>query len=177
MLQVATARLGITHWTEFLYFAQTLAALGLVLGLALGHSHFKIRAVRLLILGYSLILIPWQLTMAIEDDLLSARLASVGGRLYFSLVQFFQRQPVEDGLLFVAFISTLVWFISIASGYWWARHGNYLAAVLPGAIFTLVIHLYDQIYVSRIWFLAAYLLFAILLLGHQYYLKNRELLA
>lgn len=174
MLQVATARLVITRWTEFLFFAQTLAALGLMLGLALGYSHFKRRAVRLLTLGYSIVIIPWQLTLAIDDDLLSARLASVGGRLYFSLVQFFQREPVQDGLLFVAFISTLVWFLSIASGYWWARHGNYLVAVLPGGIFILVIHLYDQIYNRRIWLLAVYLLLAMLLLGHQYYLKNRE---
>jgi transglutaminase-like putative cysteine protease len=174
MLQVATARLVITRWTEYLFFAQTLAALGLMLGLALGHSHFKRRAVVLLTLGYSIIIIPWQLTLAIDDELLSARLASVGGRLYFSLVQFFQREPVQDGLLFVAFISLVVWFISIASGYWWTRHENYLAAILPGGIFTLVIHLYDQINNGRIWLLAVYLLLAILLLGHQYYLKNRE---
>jgi transglutaminase-like putative cysteine protease len=174
MLQVATARLVITRWTEFLFFAQTLAALGLILGLALGHSHFKRRAVILLTLGYSIIIIPWQLTLAIDDELLSARLASVGGRLFFSLVQFFQREPVQDGLLFVAFISLVVWFLSIASGYWWTRHENYLAAVLPGGIFILVIHLYDQIYNSRTWLLAVYLLLAMLLLGHQYYLKNRE---
>jgi len=174
MLQVATARLVITRWTEFLFFAQTLAALGLILGLALGFSHFKRRAVILLTLSYSVMLIPWQLTLVIEDELLSARLASVGGRLYFALVQFFQREPVQDSLLFVAFISTLVWFLSIASGYYWTRHENYLAAVLPGGIFTLVIHLYDQAYSSRIWLLAVYLLFAMLLLGHQYYLRNRE---
>jgi hypothetical protein len=169
MLQVATARLVITRWTDYLFFAQTLAALGLILGLALGFSHFKRRAVILFTLGYSVILIPWQLTLVIEDELLSARLASVGGRLYFALVQFFQREPVQDGLLFVAFISTLVWFLSIASGYYWMRYENYLVAVLPGGVFTLVIHLYDQFYTSRIWVLAAYLLFAMLLLGHQYY--------
>jgi transglutaminase-like putative cysteine protease len=174
MLQTATARLLITRWTDFLFFAQTLAVLGLILGLALGYSHFKRRAVIILTLGYSLMLIPWQLTMAINDELLSARLASVGGRLYFSLIQFFQRQPVDDGLLFVAFISTLVWFLSLVSGYWWTRYQNYLVAVLPGGVFILVIHLYDQFYGNRVWFLAAYLLFAILLLGRQYYLKNRE---
>ncbi len=174
MLQVATARLVVTRWTDFLFFAQTLAALGMILGLALGYSNFKRRAVVLLTLGYSVTLLPWQLTVAIDDELLSTRLASVGGRLYFALVQFFQREPVEDGLLFVAFISILVWFLSLASGYWWARHENYLVAVLPGGVFTLVIHLYDQYYYSRIWLLAVYLLFSLLLLGYQYYLKNRE---
>ncbi len=174
MLQAATARLVVTGWTDFLFFAQTLGVLGLILGLALGYSHFKRRAVVLLTLGYSLILIPWQLTIAINDELLSARLASVGGRLYFSLIQFFQREPVGDGLLFVAFITTLVWFLNVISGYWWTRYENYLVAVLPGGVFILVIHLYDQFYGSRVWLLAVYLLFAMLLLGRQFYLKNRE---
>lgn len=174
MLQVATARLVITRWTDYLFFAQTLAALGLFLGLALGFSHFKRRAVILLTLGYSIVLIPWQLTLIVEDELLSARLASVGGRLWFGLVQFFQREPVQEGLLFVTFISTLVWFLSIVSGYYWTRYENYLAAVLPGGIFTLVIHMYDQYFSGRIWLLAVYLLLAILLLGHQNYMKNRE---
>ena len=101
MMQAATARLVITEWTEFLFFTQTLAALGLALGLALGYSTFKRRAVILIALGYSLMLLPWQMTLAIDDELLSSRLASVGGRLYFALVQFFQREPVEDNLLFV----------------------------------------------------------------------------
>lgn len=174
MLQAATARLVVTSWTEFLFFAQTLAALGLFIGLALGHSYFKRRSVIILTLGYSVILIPWQLTIAIEDALLSERLASVAGRLFFSLVEFFQREPVEDGLLFVAFISTLVWFLSLASGYWWTRHNNYLAAILPGGVFILVIHLYDQFFSSRIWILAIYVLLALLLLGRLYYLNNRE---
>ena len=85
MLQVATARLVVTQWTDFLFFSQTLAALGLSLGLALGYSYFKRKTVFWLALGYSVMLIPWQLTLAIEDDLLSGRLASVGGRLFFSI--------------------------------------------------------------------------------------------
>ena len=174
MLQVATARLVVTRWTDFLFFVQTLAALGLLLGLALGHSQFKRKSILLLALGYSVMLIPWQLTLAIEDALLSERLASVGGRLFFSLTQFFQREPVEDGLLFVAFISTLIWFLSLASGYWWTRHNNYLAAVLPGGVFILTIHLYDQLFSSRTWIVAIYILLALLLLGRLYYLKNRE---
>lgn len=174
MLQAATARLVVTEWTQFLFFTQTLAPLGLILGLALGYSIFKRRAVILLALGYSIMLLPWQMTLAIDDELLSSRLASVGGRLYFALVQFFQRQPVEDNLLFVAFISLVIWIISLVSGYWWARHENYLVAVLPGGIFILVIHLYDQFFNARIWFLALYLFFAMVLLGQSYYLKNRE---
>ncbi|MFL7867702.1 MAG: DUF4129 domain-containing transglutaminase family protein [Anaerolineales bacterium] len=176
MMQTASARLVITHWTDHLIFSQTLAMLGIILGLALGYSQFKKGTVGWLVLGYSIVLIPWQMTLAIEGDvLLSERLASVGGRLLFSLGQFFRRETVTDGLLFVVAISTLVWFLSIISGYWWARHNNYLVAVLPGGIFTLIIHLYDWLYPARAWVLGAYILWALFLLGRLHYLRNREL--
>lgn len=176
MIQTASARLVITRWTDYLIFSQTLAMLGIILGLALGYSQFKRAAVLWLVLGYSIVLIPWQMTLAIEGDvLLSERLASIGGRLLFSLGQFFRREIVTDGLLFVAAISTLVWFLSIVSGFWWTRHNNYLAAVLPGGIFTLIIHLYDWLYPARAWVLGAYILWALFLLGRAHYLRNREL--
>jgi len=162
-------------WTEFLFLAQTLAAFGAILGLALGYSYFKRKGVIWLTLGYSLFVIPWQLTLVISEDVhFSEQLISVGGRILFSLGQFFRRDPVEDGLLFVAFISTLLWFLFLLSGYWWTRHRNYLVAVLPGGIFTLTIHLYDKLISGRIWVLGAYILFSLLLLGRTYYLQNRE---
>ncbi|MFZ5909896.1 MAG: transglutaminase domain-containing protein [Chloroflexota bacterium] len=173
MLQVASVRLVITDWAEFLFLSETLAALGVILGLALGCSQFKRLGVFLLALGYSIVLIPWQLSLVTPGDVaLLERLASVGGRLLFSVDQFFQREVVEDTLLFVAFISTVVWFISLVSAYWWARHENYLAAALPGGIFTLTIHLYDPLISRRIMALGIYTLLALFLLGRKYYLNN-----
>ena len=173
--QIASGRLAITMWTDFLFLAQTLAAFGAILGLALGYSYFKRKGVIWLTLGYSLFVIPWQLTLVISEDVhFSEQLLSVGGRILFSLGQFFRRDPVEDGLLFVAFISTLLWFLFVVSGYWWTRHRNYLVAVLPGGIFTLTIHLYDKLISGRIWVLGVYILFSLLLLGRTYYLQNRE---
>ncbi len=175
MLQVASVRLVITDWAEFLFLSETLAALGVILGLALGYSQFERLRVFLLALGYSVVLIPWQLSLVTPGDVaLLERLTSVGGRLLFSVDQFFQREIVEDTLLFVAFISTVVWFISLASAYWWARHENYLAAALPGGIFTLIIHLYDPFFSRRIWALGIYILLALFLLGRKYYLENCE---
>jgi len=175
MLQFASIRLVITDWAEFLFLSETMAALGFFLGLALGYSQFGRVGVFLLMVGYSITLVPWQLSYVIEEDVaFLERLVSVGGRLLFSLNQFFQREAVEDSLLFVAFITTLIWFLSLISAYWWARHENYLAAALPGGIFTLVIHLYDPHFPIRIWALGIYILLALFLLGWKYYLKNSE---
>jgi transglutaminase-like putative cysteine protease len=175
LFQVAVTRLIVTRWTDFLVFSQSLTTIAAVLGLSLGYSQFKKKLVSWLAIGYSLTLIPWQLTAAIQGDvLLSEKLVSVGGRLFFSLGQFFNREIVEDGLLFVTFISLVLWSISLISGYFWTRHQNYLTAVLPAGIFTIVIQLYDSFNNSRIMLVGIYLLLALILLGRVHYLNNRD---
>lgn len=175
MLQVAEARLVVTDWTEFLFLSQTLSALGLILGLAIGYSMYKRKVGFLIALCYSILLIPWQLSIPISGEaLLSNRLASLGDRLFFALSQFSQHEAVEDSLLFVAFISTLAWCIGLVTGYWWARHRNYLVSVIPGGVFTLIIHFYDPVHGLRVWLPGIYLLLSLLLLGRLYTLENRE---
>ena len=82
LLQVAAARLVITSWTPFLFFTQTLSAFSVALGLALGYSTFRPRTVRWMVFFYSIVILPWQLTLAVEADAPYAeRLASIGGRM------------------------------------------------------------------------------------------------
>jgi transglutaminase-like putative cysteine protease len=175
LFQVAVTRLIVTRWTDFLIFSQSLTTIGAVLGLALGYSQFEKKWVKWLAIGYSLVLVPWQLTLAIKGDvLLSEKLISVGGRLLFSLGQFFRHEIVDDGLLFVTFISIVTWSISLISGYFWTRHQNYLVTVLPAGIFTIVIQLYDSYNNSRIVLVGMYMLLALILLGRVHYLSNRD---
>ncbi|GAB4420213.1 MAG: transglutaminaseTgpA domain-containing protein [Anaerolineales bacterium] len=173
MLQAAAARLVVTEWTEFLVFAQSLATLGTILGIALGYSAFQRRTLWLLILGYSITLIPWQMTLAIKGELLSEKLLSVGGRFLNALQAIVRNEPVVDSLPFVIFISTVLWFVGIASGYGYVRHNSYLIGTLPGLFFLLIIHQYDPYFPERNWLLGAYLLLALMLLGRYYYLQNR----
>jgi transglutaminase-like putative cysteine protease len=174
MLQAAAARLVVTDWTDFLIFAQSLATMGTILGIALGYSEFQRRTIWILILGYSITLIPWQMTVAIKGEILSEQLISVGGRFWNAILAIVRNEPVLDGLPFVIFISTVLWLIGIASGYWYIRHNNYLAGVLPGLIFLLIIYQYDPYYPKRNWLLGVYLLLGLMLLGRYYYLQNRE---
>ncbi|GAB4503324.1 MAG: transglutaminaseTgpA domain-containing protein [Anaerolineales bacterium] len=174
-MQVASIRLAITEWTNFLYLAETLAALGILLGLALGYSRFERGRLYGLTLGYSVVLLTWQISLVIPGHMeLLERLISVGGRLSLAFSQFLQHQPVEDSLLFLVFITVVMWCLSLFSAYGWARHENYLAAVLPGGLFALVIHLYDPLVVRRIWVLGIYILLALLLLGRKTYLENSQ---
>jgi transglutaminase-like putative cysteine protease len=174
LLQMAAARLVITDWTPYLFFTQTLSAFSVVLGLALGYSTFGKRTIRWLILLYSLVILPWQLTLAVDAEApFLERLASIGGRLWFSLLDFVTRQPVDDAIFFVAFVSLAFWIVGLTSSYSLIRHGNYLAAVLPAGLITVLVHLYDYFIPVRIWGFGVYAFLALLLLGRMYFNRNR----
>jgi len=174
IIQAAAARLVTTDWTAYLYFAEILAAFGTALGLALGISRFQRRAVIWLAIGYTLVLLPWQMIKAMDQDLPSMdQLVSVGKILFISLAQFIQRQPVKDSLFFVAFISLGFWLLGLSAGYWLTRHNNFLAAILPAGITTLLIQIYDNYRPYSSWWLAVYILLALLLLGRNYYRRNQ----
>ena len=173
LIQVACARLVTTNWATFLYFAQALAALGTILGLALGASRFGRRSMVLLLAGYTVVLLPLQLTGAVTDKNTLDQLAHVGRILLISLNQFLQRKPVTDPLFFVAFACIMFWLISLAAGYWLVRHDNFLVAVLPSSIAILLVQVYANYQPNASWWLAIFILFALLLLGREYYLRNR----
>jgi len=174
LAQVAAARLVITDWTPFLFFTQTLSAFSVTLGLALGYSKFRPRTVGWMALFYSILLLPWQLTLAVEAEAPFAdRLASIAGRMWFSMAAFVARKPVEDGLFFVAFASIAFWIAGLTAGYALTRRGNYLMAVLPAGLLTLSVQLYDAYIPVRIWGLGFYVFVCLLLLGRMYFGQNR----
>lgn len=174
LIQVAAARLMMTTWTPYLYFTQTLGAFGAVLGLALGQSRFRTRTVFWLAAAYTAVVLPWQLTGMVEAEaLFGERLASIGGRTWFSLGQFFARQPVEDAILFIALAAFGLWLMGLSAGYFLAREQDYLTAVLPAGIIMLLTQAYDNFLPVRVWALGIYVFLALLLLGRMYFNQNR----
>ncbi len=174
LMQVAAARLVITGWTPFLFFTQTLSAFSVVLGLALGTSTFSSRAVRRLVFWYSLVILPWQMTLAVDAEApFAERLASIGARMWFSLVEFVTRKPVEDAVFFVAFVSLAYWIVGLTAGYALSRRGNVLAAILPAGLITLFIQVYDFYVPVRIWNFGVYVFLSLVLLGRTYFSQNR----
>ena len=83
---MAAARLVITGWTPYLFFTQSLGALSVMLGLALGYSSFHRRSVRWLAFLYSLVILPWQMTSAVEAEAsFGEQLAIIGGFRKYTL--------------------------------------------------------------------------------------------
>jgi transglutaminase-like putative cysteine protease len=173
LIQVASARLVTTNWADLLYYSQSLAGLGSILGLALGASRFGRRSAFLLVIAYTVALLPLQLSGAVTDKYALDKLIHVARILLISLNQFLQRKPVADSLFFVAFACLMFWFISLAAGYWLVRHDNIAVAILPSGFAILLIQVYGNYQVHASWWLAIFILIALLLLGREYYLRNK----
>ena len=175
LLQVLASRLVTTTWTPYLYFVQTFTSMGFVIGLALGYSQFKRRTTRWISFGYMVIMLPLIWVGVIDRQVdLDERLLSVGGRLLYSISEFFARKPVEDPLFFVAVMSVAFWIISASAGFNLTRHQNFLAMVIPSAIGILVIQHYDNAVTGRIWILAFFIFMALFLLGRLNFLQDQK---
>ena len=175
LLQVLSSRLVTTTWTPYLNFIQIFTTMGITIGLALGYSQFTRKNARWISFGYMFIMLPLIWTRVIDEQVeLDERLLSVGGRLLYSLSEFFSRRPVEDPLFFVAIMSVTFWVIGASAGFSLTRHQNFLAAVLPSAIGILVIQHYDNGVASRIWFLAFFTFIALFLLGRLNFLQDQR---
>ena len=175
LLQTVTARLVATEWTEHLALVQISTSMGLAIGLALGYSQFQPRTARWISFAYMLVLLPLQWTLVIDQKAsLEEQLLSVGGRLLFSISEFFSRKPVEDPLFFIASMSITFWIISAYAGFRLIRHQNFLAVALPSAIGILIIQNYDNGAAGRLWFLAFSVFIALFLLGRLNFLQDQK---
>ncbi len=175
VLQTVVSRLIATEWTPFLNLIRAITLIGCLIGVAMGYSRFQRGTVRWLTLFYMLIMLPLQWTWMIDQQAsLEEQLASVSGRLFFSLGNFFMRRPIEDPFFFIAVMSVTFWVISSWAGFTFVRNQNYLGAVLPSAIGLLVIQNYDNAVSGRLWFIAFFAFIALLLLGRLNHLQNMK---
>lgn len=174
-LLTAATRLVATHWTEELFVVQTLVLLGLILGIALGQSRFSGRVAFLLAIGYSIVIIPWQLGITISTDVeWRFRMLLLYQKLVSTIRLLLVGRPVQDNILFVTIMAILFWGLSLDAGYSLTRRGAPWRMVLPTGLGLLVIQSYDPYLVRRAWFLAAYLLFGLVLVARIHYIQQRH---
>jgi hypothetical protein len=170
----ATARLVATNWTDNLLLLQLLALIAAFFGLALGKSIFPSWAALLLATLYGTFFIPWQLTRTILESIsFREDLISLWGRLLFSGNQLLQRENVEDPILFFLIAAVILWVLSIYGGYTLARHQEVWRASLPIGALMVVLHTYDALVGVRVWYLALYIFFTLLLVSRVHLLEQR----
>ncbi len=173
IMQIATARLVATLWTKDLHIVQIITLLGTLIGLALGKSIFKRFWTIIFTIAYGVCLIPWQIGLTLDPEIQwNDRLINLWGRLQVVLEELFTRKPVTDNLLFLLLMAILFWSLSISAGYILFREGNPWKVVIPTGVAAFIIHSFDPLLVSRSWYLAFYLFFALLLVARLVYLKH-----
>jgi transglutaminase-like putative cysteine protease len=173
IMQIAAGRLVETLWTENLHLVQVITLFGTILGLALGKSIFNRFWVIFLAFAYGLILIPWQIGLTLDREIeWRVRLFNLLGRLGVVIQELLTRKPITDSLLFLLLMSILFWTLSVYAGYILLREGNPWKVVIPGGITALIIHSFDPLLVSRLWYIAFYIFFTLLLIARMVYLKN-----
>ena len=171
----AAVRLDTTSWTPDLGYVEGLAVIGTILGLALGISQFKPGVVRWLVAGYTLVLVPTQLSRVITGEKTAlGQLVSLGGRLVASIGFLFDGKKIEDHIFFVTLMCILFWAVGVYSGYRLVRHPGVFPVLLPSTLPVLIIQYYDGYKTERIWGLALYFFLALLLTGRMNLLKSRE---
>lgn len=175
IVEISSTRLVVTEWAPFLYFTQTMGAIGVILGLALGYSKFSRQTVVRLSAGYTLLLIPAQLLSAVEKTgWLWNDILALLDRLFISLDQFIRNIPVYDPLFFISIVTLVYWIIGLAAGYWLTRHSDFLNVVLPSGLAILTVQAFDRAQSKHIWELALFLFAVLLLMGRMYFLQNRS---
>jgi transglutaminase-like putative cysteine protease len=174
VLLTASARLVVTDWTNGLALVRTLAVLGVILGLVLGQTRFAPRTALFFGIAYGIFLIPWQLGLTLVEDMAwKQRLLVLSSRLGATIEELLRSRAVSDNILFIFLMACLFWGFSLHAGYTLTRHANAWRATLPVGFAVIIIHAYDPLLTRRAGFLAALLLFAILLVARMNFLQQR----
>jgi transglutaminase-like putative cysteine protease len=174
VLLTAAARLIVTNWTGGLELVRTLAVMGAILGLVLGQTRFSPRASLFFGVAYAIFLVPWQLGLTLTEDLLwKERILVLNSRLGATVEELLRSRAVSDNILFLFLMACLFWGFSLHAGFTLTRHANAWRAALPIGFTVIIIQAYDPLLTRRAGFLAALLLFAILLVARMNFIQRR----
>ncbi len=172
-MQIPAARLVTTDWAPYLYWTETMAGVGAILGLALGASRLKERTAAVVALAYTTMVVPWQLSTYSKNELLLDRLGGVGRILGSSFQQFVQRQPVKDPLFFLLWVCVGFWVIALTSGYALAHRRRVLPGIVVAGAAIVITQAYGNYQPRGSWWLAIFVMLAALLVSRVHFLERQ----
>ncbi len=167
-------RLDVTAWIDHLELVEFLAMSGCILGLIIGRSRLSAGLAKVIGLGYSIVILPWQLSLAAPFEMSYAeRLTEVIGRMYTSIMQFADNQRLDDPIFFLACISILYWCFSLISGYLLARYGRpWYPLAAAGAVLVMIEFYHAPGALG--WESGAFAISLLLLAARLYYVKQKR---
>ncbi|MFN8412850.1 MAG: transglutaminase domain-containing protein [Anaerolineales bacterium] len=178
LVQIAAVRLVISGWVPKLEIIQIISFYAIALGLLMGYGSMQRNRVAWMAFEFGILLIPWQLLYTVDEANRSAfvdqNLREIFSRIFDSILLFIQNKPIYDSLFFVFLTAIGFWIVGTYVGYRLTRHNDFLDAIFAPGVIILVVQMYDPWVPLRIWALAVYLFFSLILLGRMYYLENKK---
>lgn len=160
-----------TNWTEDLHLLNWLAFIGFILGLGVGYSQFGKLLSRLFITLYSIFILPYAIGTTYDSDILwLTRFESLYGRIYFSIEHFLNDVRIEDPILLLIFLCSLIWFISISGGFLLTRTAQPWTPLLFSGITIFTSEFYDQI--GNNLYSAFFIFFVLVFLAQNYFTES-----
>ncbi|WP_075074416.1 transglutaminase family protein [Longilinea arvoryzae] len=153
----------------------TITLIGVLFGFLLGQCRFSGRFVFIYSLILSIILIPWQLGLTLNDKIpWLERLSSLGGRLWITLDQFTHGVPVEDSVLFLTAMLFVFWLASLTASYHLVRNGRPWFGLALIGISVLIIEFYDPPRAVHGLYSSLFAILVVLLVSRLYFLNLRR---
>ena len=171
--QMAAAQLVATNWMDDLALIQTLALLGVVVGLALGVSHFLPIFAFFVGLIYGLVAISWQIGQILGRGILwGERMAGLLSHMNVAIIQLRQQEDVTSPIFFLSIMSVIFWGLSVHAGYSLVRRNNPWRATLPAGFVMLVVNINNYHLKSSAWFLTAYIFIVLALVARTFFVNR-----
>lgn len=174
-LWTAGLRLEVTDWTKDLNRVVTIALIAIALGFLLGQSRFSVRFAAFYSLVFTIVVIPWQLGMTMDEKIpWLERLSSLGGRITSTFDQLSRNIPLEDSILFIVAMMLLFWIAGLTTGFHLTRSGKPWFGLVVTSIAVLVIEFYDPPHATRGLISSFFAILVILIIARIYYLNLRK---
>lgn len=145
LLLLTSLKIQSTKWIDHLFLLNWLTFLGFILGITLGYSRFKTFLVSSLMLLYSIIALPWAIGITYSSSISwVSRLESIFGRIIFTSHQFVENTQISDPILFLSFLSIIIWFTALFAGFFLVRNSKPWIPIFISAITIFSAEIYSQ---------------------------------
>lgn len=171
----AGGRLVATQWTDHLFSVQLLGLLACLFGLFIGRSRLPGWLGAFYGFLYGAFFVPWQLSLMITGhQSWDERLRLLTQRITATMGQVLAGVAADDAILFLVGISAVFWAFGLVAGYRLSRQGDAWGAILPFGLLAVAYQTYDPSISSRAWYLAIFMLFALLLVARYHLIKQEK---
>lgn len=163
-IYLASLRLSATEWVDNLSGFHGVVVAGGLVGLLLGRTrlHGLLCFLISLLAGAVALLLQLGLQVTARGGLL-VQMQNAIQRVQSAGIQFLNGSNVPDAIFFLALMGLIFWFLGVNAGFRVGRRNDAWGAALPFVPLFITLQYYDGATTTRIWYLAVFMLAALLL--------------